>query len=143
MRRMVLILRTLTLVAAMVCTTALSGVAKEYSLSEDIPPPPPLEEDGTTPFEDIPLPPPLEEDSSTPSEDVSPPFEDIPPPYEDTAPAENASKQETALCAPQWQQEWYPDWVSGWRWFWWFQYCYTDAQGWYRVYDGWDWGMPM
>jgi hypothetical protein len=123
LRRTVLLLAVLTLMATMVFTSALSGVAQEEPPFEDVTPP--------------------SEDVTPPSEDVTPPFEDVTPPSEDAAPAEDASAQETPLCAPQWLQEWYPDWASSWWWFWWFQYCYTDTQGWYRVYDGWDWGPPM
>jgi hypothetical protein len=74
-----------------------------------------------------------------------PTFEDEPP-FEDTADeplVEDGSEQEVPLCAPGWLQEWYPDWASRWWYFWWFQYCYTDEQGWYRTYDGWDWGYSM
>ncbi len=57
--------------------------------------------------------------------------------------SEEDSGQEVPICAPEWRQEWYPDWASGWWWFQWFQDCYTDQQGWYRVYDGWDWGPSI
>ena len=60
-----------------------------------------------------------------------------------TASSEEDSGQEVPICAPEWRQEWYPDWASGWWWFQWFQDCYTDQQGWYRVYDGWDWGPSI
>ncbi len=62
---------------------------------------------------------------------------------ENEPPSEDVSGQEVPLCAPEWLQEWYPDWASGWWYFYWFQYCYTDQYGWYRVYDGWDWGPPI
>ena len=62
---------------------------------------------------------------------------------EDEPPAEDVSGQDVPLCAPEWRQEWYPDWASGWWYFYWFQDCYTDQHGWYRVYDGWDWGPSI
>ena len=62
---------------------------------------------------------------------------------EDEPPSEDVSGQDVPICAPEWRQEWYPDWASGWWYFYWFQYCYTDQPGWYRVYDGWDWGPPI
>jgi len=62
---------------------------------------------------------------------------------EDEPPSEDVSGQEAPICAPEWRQEWYPDWASGWWWFQWFQDCYTDQHGWYRVYDGWDWGPSI
>jgi hypothetical protein len=62
---------------------------------------------------------------------------------EDEPPSEDVSGQEVPICAPEWRQEWYPDWASGWWWFQWFQDCYTDQHGWYRVYDGWDWGPSI
>jgi hypothetical protein len=62
---------------------------------------------------------------------------------EDEPPAEDVSGQDEPVCAPEWRQEWYPDWASGWWYFYWFQDCYTDQQGWYRVYDGWDWGPSI
>jgi hypothetical protein len=62
---------------------------------------------------------------------------------EDEPPSEDVSGQEVPICAPEWLQEWYPDWASGWWYFYWFQYCYTDQPGWYRVYEGWDWGPPI
>ncbi len=62
---------------------------------------------------------------------------------EATASSEEDSGQEEPICAPEWRQEWYPDWASGWWYFYWFQDCYTDQQGWYRVYDGWDWGPSI
>src|SRR5829696_1928076 len=62
---------------------------------------------------------------------------------EDEPPSEDVSGEEAPICAPEWLQEWYPDWASGWWYFYWFQDCYTDQQGWYRVYDGWDWGPAI
>ena len=62
---------------------------------------------------------------------------------ENEPPAEDVSGQDVPICAPQWRQEWYPDWASGWWYFYWFQDCYADQHGWYRVYDGWDWGPSM
>ena len=62
---------------------------------------------------------------------------------EEEPPAEDVSGQDVPICAPEWRQEWYPDWASGWWYFYWFQDCYTDQQGWYRVYDGWDWGPAI
>ena len=113
LRRIVLLFMVVTLVAAMVFINAVSGVAKEE---------PPTDE---APFYDA---------------------TDEPPFYEDTADeplVEDVPEQTVPICAPGWLQEWYPDWASGWWYFWWFQYCYTDENGWYRTYDGWDWGYPM
>jgi hypothetical protein len=62
---------------------------------------------------------------------------------EDEPPSEDVSGQDVPICAPEWRQEWYPDWVTGWWWFYWFQDCYTEQHGWYRVYDGWDWGPSI
>jgi hypothetical protein len=62
---------------------------------------------------------------------------------EDEPPFEDVTGQDVPICAPEWRQEWYPDWASGWWWFYWFQDCYTDQHGWYRVYDGWDWGPSI
>ena len=62
---------------------------------------------------------------------------------EDEPAAEDVSGQDVPICAPEWRQEWYPDWAIGWWWFYWFQDCYTEQHGWYRVYDGWDWGPSM
>ena len=56
------------------------------------------------------------------SEDDPPFYEDDPPFYEDTAEEpliEEGSVQEVPLCAPGW-----------------LQYCYTDENGWYRMYHG-------
>jgi hypothetical protein len=118
--RIVLLFMVVTLVAAMVFINAVSGVAKEE---------PPTDE---APFYD--------------ATDEPPFYEDEPPFYEDTADeplVEDVPEQTVPICAPGWLQEWYPDWASGWWYFWWFQYCYTDENGWYRTYDGWDWGYPM
>ena len=120
LRRIVLLFMVVTLVAAMVFINAVSGVAKEE---------PPTDE---APFYDA---------TDEPSF-----YEDEPPFYEDTADeplVEDVPEQTVPICAPGWLQEWYPDWASGWWYFWWFQYCYTDENGWYRTYDGWDWGYPM
>jgi hypothetical protein len=120
LRRIVLLFMVVTLVAAMVFINAVSGVAKEE---------PPTDE---APFYD--------------ATDEPPFYEDEPPFYEDTADeplVEDVPEQTVPICAPGWLQEWYPDWASGWWYFWWFQYCYTDENGWYRTYDGWDWGYPM
>ena len=62
---------------------------------------------------------------------------------ENEPPAEDVSGEEAPICAPEWRQEWYPDWAIGWWYFYWFQDCYTEQQGWYRVYDGWDWGPSV
>ena len=62
---------------------------------------------------------------------------------EDEPPSEDGSGQDVPICAPEWRQEWYPDWAIGWWYFYWFQDCYTEQQGWYRVYDGWDWGPSI
>ena len=62
---------------------------------------------------------------------------------EEEPPAEDVSGEEAPICAPEWRQEWYPDWAIGWWYFYWFQDCYTEQQGWYRVYDGWDWGPSI
>ena len=120
MRRIVLLFMVVTLVATMVFINAVSGVAEEE---------PPTDE---APFYDA---------TDEPSF-----FEDEPPFYEDTADeplVEDVPEQTVPLCSPGWLQEWYPDWASGWWYFWWFQYCYTDENGWYRTYDGWDWGYSM
>ena len=127
LRRIVLLFMVVTLVAAMVFINAVSGVAKEE---------PPTDE---APFYDA-------TDEPSFYEDEPPFYEDEPPFYEDTADeplVEDVPEQTVPICAPGWLQEWYPDWASGWWYFWWFQYCYTDENGWYRTYDGWDWGYPM
>ena len=126
MRRIVLLFMVVTLVATMVFINAVSGVAKEE---------PPTDE---APFYDATDEPSFYEDD--------PPFYEDDPPFEGTAEeplVEDIPEQTEPLCAPGWLQEWYPDWASGWWYFWWFQYCYTDENGWYRTYDGWDWGYPM
>ena len=50
---------------------------------------------------------------------------------------------EAPICTPEWFQEWHPDFASGWWWFWWYQWCWTSEDGWFRSYDGWDWGPPI
>jgi hypothetical protein len=145
LRRIVLLFTVVTLVAVMVFINALSGVAEEEPPTDEAPfynatDEPSFFEDEPPYFEDEP---PYFEDEPPFEDEV--PFEDEPP-FGDTADeplVENGSEQELPLCAPGWLQEWYPDWASGWWYFWWFQYCYTDENGWYRTYDGWDWGYPM
>ncbi len=157
LRRIVVLFTVVTLVAAMVFINAVSGVAKEHPPTEEAPFQDATDEPSF--FEDEPWyedEPPFFEDEpwyeDEPSYEGEPPFfEDEPsyedePPFEDTAeepPVEDVPEQTAPICAPEWLQEWYPDWVSGWWYFWWFQQCYTDEHGWYRTYDGWDWGYPM
>jgi hypothetical protein len=117
LRRIVLLFMVVTLVATMVVINAVSGVAQED---------PPTYE---APFYD--------------ATDEPPFYEEDPPFYEEEPLVEDEPEQAVPLCAPGWLQEWYPDWASGWWYFWWFQYCYTDEDGWYRTYDGWDWGYPI
>jgi hypothetical protein len=134
LKRIVLLFMVVTLVATMVFINAVSGVAEEG---------PPTDE---APFYDATDEPPFYEDEPPFYEDEPPFYEDEPPFYEDTADeplGEDVPEQTVPLCSPGWLQEWYPDWASGWWYFWWFQYCYTDENGWYRTYDGWDWGYPM
>ena len=140
LRRIVLLFMVFTLVTTMVFITAVSGIAKED---------PPTDE---APFQDATDEPSFSEDDPPFYEDDPPFYEDDPPFYEDDPPFEGTAEeplvedipeQTEPLCAPGWLQEWYPDWASGWWYFWWFQYCYTDENGWYRTYDGWDWGYPM
>jgi len=105
----------------------------------------PWEEEDVPPFvneedeEDVP--PSVEEEDVPPSveEEDEPSFVE----EEDEPSSEDDSGQVVPVCAPEWRQEWYPDWASGWWWFYWFQDCYTDQHGWYRVYDGWDWGPSI
>ena len=143
MKRIFLLFTGVTLVATMVFMNVVSGVAEEDP-STGKPPfieeePPSFEEE--PPFEDEP---PFFEEG--PPFDEEPPFFESEPPFEDTADeplVEDGPEQEVPLCAPGWLQEWYPDWASGWWYFWWFQYCYTSENGWYRMYDVWEWGYPM
>jgi hypothetical protein len=136
LRRIVLLFVVVALVAAMVLLNAVSGFAEEGW--------PPYEfpfDDGTDEpsFHDD-YPPSFYEDYPPSSYDDEPPFYDD---TEDEPVVEDVPEQTVPLCAPGWLQEWYPDWASGWWYFWWYQYCYTDEDGWYRTYDGWDWGYPM
>ncbi len=147
LRRIVLLFTMVTLVVTMVFINALSGVAEEEPPTDEAPfydatDEPSFFEDEPPYFEDEP---PFYEDEP-PFEDEPPYFEDEPSFYEDTADeplVEDVPEQTVPLCSPGWLQEWYPDWASRWWYFWWFQYCYTDEQGWYRTYDGWDWGYSM
>ena len=135
LRRIVLLFVVVALVAAMVLLNAVSGFAEEGW--------PPYE----FPFDDGTDEPSFYDDYPPSFYDDEPPsYEDEPPFYEDTEDepvVEDVPEQTVPLCAPGWLQEWYPDWASGWWYFWWYQYCYTDEDGWYRTYDGWDWGYPM
>jgi hypothetical protein len=148
LKRIVLLFVVVALVAAMVLINAVSGFAQEEwlpdeSLFDDDTNEPSFHEDYPPFYEDEP---PFYEDYPPFYEDEPPFYEDEPPFYEDTEdePAvEDVPEQTEPLCAPGWLQEWYPDWASGWWYFWWYQYCYTDEDGWYRMYDGWDWGYPM
>ena len=141
MRRIVLLFMVVTLVAAMVFINAVSSVAKEEPPTDEAPFYDATDEPSF--YEDEP---PFYEDEPPFYEDEPPFYEDEPPFYEDAADeplVEDVPEQTVPICAPGWLQEWYPDWASGWWYFWWFQYCYTDENGWYRTYDGWDWGYPM
>jgi hypothetical protein len=138
LRRIVLLFMVVTLVATMVVINAVSGVAQED---------PPTYE---APFYDATDEPPFYEEEPPFYEEEPPFYEEEPPFYEEEPPfyeeeplVEDEPEQAVPLCAPGWLQEWYPDWASGWWYFWWFQYCYTDEDGWYRTYDGWDWGYPI
>jgi hypothetical protein len=139
LRRIALLLVAVTLASAMVLISALSSAAQEGSS-----PFTPTGDDSSSPFT------PTGDDSSgdPTEEDLLAFFDELASggaPGEDTTPAPPGpgSEQEAPSCEPEWYQEWYPDWASGWWWFSWYQWCYDSNDGWYRSYDGWDWGPPM
>jgi hypothetical protein len=58
----------------------------------------------------------------------------------------SAAQEEIPYCAPSWARDWYiagtPD-EEMWWYLWWYQWCYTAEDGWFRVYDGWEWWGPV
>ena len=146
LRRIALLLVAVTLASAMVLISALSSAAQEGSS-----PFTPTGDDSSSPFA------PTGDDSSDDlpfggdptEEDLLAFFDELASggaPGEDTTPAPpgpGSEQEEAPSCEPEWYQEWYPDWASGWWWFSWYQWCDDSNDGWYRSYDGWDWGPPM
>ena len=126
MKRMVLLLTTVTLATAMVLTSTVLSIAQEDPPSE------------APPFEDTTDNPSFNDTGDEPPTDTAP-FEDT----TDNPSFGDGSGQEAPLCTPEWLQEWHPDFASGWWWFWWYQWCWTSKDGWYRSYDGWDWGPAI
>ena len=110
MKRTVLVLLGILLMAAMMAVSALSGTAQEN------------DQYGAAPKLD---------QGATPPENA-------------TQDGSGSGSQET-LCAPEWLQEWHQWWgpEGGWWYFWWYQWCHDSQDGWFRSYDGWDWGPPI
>ncbi len=115
MRRTILALTVIALVAAMAGIAALSVTAQEDSEGEP-----------TDPY-------PWEDTTSDPSED------------EGTDPEATPEREARTICAPEWLIEWEPWYSAEGAWWvgWWYQWCHTNRYGWWRSYDSWFWGPPV
>ena len=56
------------------------------------------------------------------------------------------SSNQEEYCVPSWARDWYIDGTPNeemWWYFWWYKWCYTTTDGWYKVYDSWEWWGPV
>lgn len=60
---------------------------------------------------------------------------------------DNTVPWESPFCVRAWAKDWYT-WESQnddqlWWYFWWYRWCHDPQDGWFRVYDDWEWWGPV